>query len=61
MFAMPESRTFSLAARGRGGVSFDADGVYVGDIPLLTRSRERSEQSWVVRPIGELNDELSAL
>jgi hypothetical protein len=63
MFAMPGLRAFSLAAaRGLGGVSCDVDGVYVGDIPLLTCCEANgANKRWVVRPISELNNELSAL
>jgi hypothetical protein len=62
MFAMPGLRAFSLTARGLGGVSCDADGVYVGDVPLLTRSQASgANKSWIARPISQLNDELSAL
>lgn len=62
MLAMPGMRAFSLSARGPGGVSFDADGVHVGDVPLLMRSEARgAHKRWVVRPISKLNDELSAL
>jgi hypothetical protein len=62
MFAMPGLRAFSLTARGLGGVSCDADGVYVGDVPLLTRSQAGgANKSWIARPISQLNDELSAL
>ncbi len=62
MFAMPGLRAFSLTARGQGGVSCDAAGVYVGDVSLLTHSEASgANKRWVVRPIGALNDELSAL
>jgi SCP1.201-like deaminase len=62
MFAMPGLRAFSLTARGQNGVSCDADGVYVGDVPLLTCSKTSgANKSWVVRPISQLNDELSTL
>jgi hypothetical protein len=62
MFAMPGLRAFSLTARGQGGVSCDADGVYVGDVPLLTCSQASgANKSWIARPITQLNDELSAL
>jgi SCP1.201-like deaminase len=62
MFAMPGLRAFSLAARGRGGVSCDADGVFVGDVPLLLHKQSPYRTSaWSVRPIEELNGELTAL
>lgn len=63
MFAMPGLRAFSLAAaRGRGGVSCDADGVFVGDVAPLVRKQSRyGAGAWSVRPIDEINDELTAL
>jgi SCP1.201-like deaminase len=62
MFAMPGSRAFSLSARGQGGVSCDADGVYVGDVSLLTCCEASgANKSWAVRPISEVNSQLSAL
>jgi hypothetical protein len=63
MFAMPGLRAFSLAAaRGRGGVSCDADGVFVGDVaPLVRKQSPYSAGAWSVRPIDEINDELTAL
>jgi hypothetical protein len=49
-------RSFSLSpSRSRTGVSCDPEGVFVGDVPLLTRSAGQ----WVVRPLPALNDELS--
>jgi hypothetical protein len=63
MFAMPGLRTFALAARrGDGGVSFDTDGVFVGDVPLLKRSKVGGANgNWTVRPIDEIDHELTAL
>ena len=59
MLAMPGMRGFVLAAtRGRGGVSCDANGVFVGDVALLKRLG--SNGHWTARPIDELNDELTA-
>jgi hypothetical protein len=59
MLAMPGLRAFSLAAkRGACGVSCDADGVFVGDIPLLQRPGAESP-FWSVRPVAELNKELT--
>jgi hypothetical protein len=62
MFAMPGMRAFSLAARrGDGGVSFDADGVFVGDVALLKRSKAcGANGGWAVRPIEVINHELTA-
>jgi hypothetical protein len=59
MLAMPGLRGFSLTAkRGARGVSCDADGVFVGDIPLLQRPGTESP-FWSVRPVAELNKELT--
>jgi hypothetical protein len=57
MLAMPELRAFSLAEKpSDGAVSCDEYGIFVGQIPLF----ERVDGSWIVRPTGELNDELTA-
>ena len=63
MFAMPGMRAFSLAAgRDIQRVSCDADGVFIGDVPLLRRrAASHGDEQWNVRPLAELNDELSAL
>jgi hypothetical protein len=62
MTTMPGLRAFSLAAKGRGGVSFDADGVHVGHVPLLAASKASgANKRRVSRPIRDLNDELGAL
>lgn len=59
MLAMPEFRAFALAAKRESeGVSCDADGVFVGGVPLL-RSPGAKNPCWGVRPIAELNKQLS--
>ena len=59
MLAMPGLRAFSLAAkRGAEGVSCDTDGVFIGGVPLL-RSPRVGNSLWSVRPLVELNEELS--
>lgn len=56
MLAMPGMRAFSLATKRQAGrVSCSEAGVCVGHIPLL----ECLHDSWAVRPIAELNDELT--
>jgi hypothetical protein len=62
MFAMPGMRAFSLAAeRARGAVSCGVTGAFVGDVPLLqTGGGTAANRQWSVRPISELNEELSA-
>jgi hypothetical protein len=60
MLAMPGLRAFSLAAkRGSEGVSCDANGVFVGGIPLL-QPPGTGNACWCVRPVVELNTELTA-
>jgi hypothetical protein len=55
-------RTFRLSARDdREGVSCDADGLFVGDVPLLVVSPSSDGGAvWSVRPEAELNAELSS-
>jgi hypothetical protein len=62
MFAMPGLRAFSLAAEpASGAVSCGVNGVFVGDVPLLqTGGGTGANRQWAVRPISELNEELSA-
>ncbi len=59
MLPLPGLRGFSLSAgRTSGGVSCDADGVFVGGVPLLTRSG--TVGGWTIRSAVELDDELTA-
>lgn len=59
MLAMPGLRAFSLVAkRGSGGVSCDAQGVFIDDVALLQRPSVGNPY-WAVRPLGELNKELT--
>lgn len=60
MLAMLGLRAFSLAARRGGeGVWCDADGVFVGGVPLL-HSPRAEQQYWTARPAAEINEELTA-
>ena len=60
MLAMPGLRAFALAAkRGYDGVSCDADGVFVGSVPLLQPPSVGSPY-WTARPGADLNKELTA-
>jgi hypothetical protein len=61
MFAMPGIRTFSLVTgRDSQRVSCDAYGVFVGGVALLKRdSAGERDGWWRVRPLIELNDELT--
>lgn len=63
MFAMPGLRTFSISAdRDRRSVSCSPEGVFVGNVPLLERADAgRAFRHWTVRPIVQLNNELTAL
>jgi hypothetical protein len=59
ILAMVGARGFALAAdRAGSGVYCGADGVFVGNVPLLNRAGTAG--AWSVRPLAELNDELSA-
>ncbi len=60
MLAMPGLRAFSLAAkRGAEGVSCDADGVFIGGVPLL-QSPSAERRYWTARPAAEINEDLTA-
>jgi hypothetical protein len=55
---IPAARTFRLSP---GVISCERDGLFVGAVPLLERGGlDGRDRGWRVRPIGELNDELSA-
>lgn len=56
MLAMPGVRGFAVsAAQSADGVSCNAQGVFVGHIPLL----EKVDGRWMPRRAAELNDELT--
>lgn len=60
MLAMTGLRAFALAAkRGSEGVSCDADGVFVGGVPLLQPPDARNS-FWSARSLVQVNKELSA-
>jgi hypothetical protein len=62
MHAMLGLRGFSLAwQRAADGVSCGEDGVFVGDVPLLNRQRTIGNERWNVRPVSELNNDLTAI
>jgi SCP1.201-like deaminase len=54
-------RAFSLSATGDdGGISCDAQGAFAGGVPLLERANVVGAGNWwTVRPVTELNDELT--
>lgn len=62
MLVLRGMRAFSLsAARDDRGISCDAQGAFVGNVPLLKRAQVGGASStWTVRPVAELNDELTA-
>jgi hypothetical protein len=55
-------RAFLLSAtRDAGRISCDAQGAFAGDVPLLKRADVGgASNTWTVRPVAELNDELTA-
>lgn len=56
MLAMPGMRAFSLSTEQRAGrVSCNQHGIFIGHVPLL----KQAHGSWAVRPIAELNSELT--
>ena len=58
MLAMSGLRAFSLSAdRSSCSISCNREGVFVGRVPLLTRGGALGE--WFVRPIAQLNHELT--
>src|ERR1700730_12690309 len=61
MLAMPGLRVFSLSGdREVGRVSCSANGVFVGEVPLLEKqSLGGAHAHWTVRSISELNNELT--
>lgn len=52
------TREFYLSPRGRGGVSCDADGAFVGAIPILKRLQKDGREAWHLRDCEELSEEL---
>ena len=53
-------RHFGLSETRSGSVSCGADGAFVGEVPLLERSRCRADfQQWQPRPVDDLNRDLS--
>ncbi len=56
-------RALSLATElSNRGLSFNEQGVFVGGIPLLTRrSGISARDCWAVRPLNEINDDLTAV
>jgi hypothetical protein len=62
MLAIPGLRSFSLAwRRSSSGLSCGEDGLFVGHVALLKSLRTFGKSHWTVRPIHELNHDLTAL
>jgi hypothetical protein len=53
------TKASDLMSTPQPGVTCNAQGAYVGSVPLLQRQRDASgQESWVPRPIPELNADL---
>jgi hypothetical protein len=53
-------RFFKLSSAGRLGLSCDANGAFVDDIPLLRKVDVDGDSVWTSRPVGELSDEIAS-
>lgn len=54
-------REFRLAPAGSGrGISCDANGAFVGSVPLLKRSRMNGKDAWQPRDCGQLSEQIGA-
>jgi hypothetical protein len=54
------TREFHLSPPGKGlGVSRDADGAYIGAIPILHRLEKTGSDEWRLRDCGEISEQLS--
>jgi hypothetical protein len=53
-------REFHLSPRGRGGISCDEGGVFVGAIPFLHQLRRSSKDEWQPRDCDGLSEQMSA-
>lgn len=57
MLAMPGMRSFAVSAvPSADGISCNAQGVFIGHVPLL----EKVDGRWMPRRAAELNEELTA-
>jgi hypothetical protein len=52
---------FRLSPLGKGGVSCDEGGAFVGAVPMLVRSRRHGRDEWRPRDCDDLSKEMSAL
>jgi hypothetical protein len=52
---------FRLSPLGKGGVSCDEGGAFVGAVPMLARTRRHGKDEWRPRDSGDLSKEMSAL
>jgi hypothetical protein len=54
------TREFHLSPPGTGlGVSCDAEGAFVGGIPILDRSRKNGEDEWHLHDCEDLSRQIS--
>lgn len=53
-------REFHLSPRGKGGISCDEGGAFVGAIPILHRLRRNGRDEWQPRDCHDLSEEMSA-
>jgi hypothetical protein len=51
---------FRLSPLGKGGVSCDEGGAFVGAVPVLSRTRGNGRDEWRVRDCDDLSKEMSA-
>ncbi len=54
-------REFHLSPPGKGGVSCDADGAFIGTIPILTRLHLNGKDEWHLRDSERLSKQMSAV
>lgn len=54
------TREFHLSPPGKGGVSCDTDGAFVGAIPMLNRLRKNGKDEWNLRDCEQLSEQIGA-
>jgi hypothetical protein len=52
---------FRLSALGKGGISCDEGGAFVGAVPMLARTHRHGRDEWRPRDCDDLSKEMSAL
>jgi len=53
-------REFHLSRRETGGVSCDAEGAFIGSIPILRRLQRNGTYEWLPRDCDDLSEQMSA-